>query len=84
MNADRLSGGHYGGQQNSMVNKGSVEVGCGKYSYSLEGPPRSPASGPASVPTGITSPGTGTSAQLRGKQYIFFSLLALWCYFFQQ
>jgi hypothetical protein len=32
-------GGHYGNQGNVMVKKGSVDVGCGKYSYSLEGPP---------------------------------------------
>ncbi|KAH8719332.1 hypothetical protein GQ44DRAFT_809724 [Phaeosphaeriaceae sp. PMI808] len=38
--------GHYGGQQNSMVKKGSIEVGCGKYSYSLEGPPKAPPPAP--------------------------------------
>ena len=31
-----------------MVKKGSIEVGCGKYSYSLEGPPKAPP--PAATP----------------------------------
>lgn len=26
-----------------MVKKGSIDVGCGKYSYSLESPPKTPA-----------------------------------------
>ncbi|KAF1939132.1 hypothetical protein EJ02DRAFT_436561 [Clathrospora elynae] len=34
--------GRFGGQQNTMVKKGSIEVGCGKYSYSLEGPSKAP------------------------------------------
>jgi len=39
---NQIPGGHNGGQQNSMVKNGSIEVGCGKYSYSLEGPPNEP------------------------------------------
>ncbi|KAJ4295621.1 hypothetical protein N0V90_007634 [Kalmusia sp. IMI 367209] len=45
-------GGHYGGQQNSMVKKGSIEVGCGKYSYSLEGPPEASTPAPPKQPAG--------------------------------
>jgi hypothetical protein len=37
--ANEIPGGHYGNQGNVMVKKGSLDVGCGKYSYSLEGPP---------------------------------------------
>ncbi|KAF2829386.1 hypothetical protein CC86DRAFT_368405 [Ophiobolus disseminans] len=62
--------GHYGNQGNNMLKKGTVDTGCGKYTYRLEGPP--PPTKPTPTPTPTPTPWIPNTTDCRQWFSLFF------------